>query len=195
MVRADRASWNIRDVHMTDTVTRIERFLGPGSKGVIWEHNTHIGDARGTTMADEGLVNVGQLLRERYGDDQVCLIGFACHRGSVLAATQWGEDEERMPVDEAVPGSHEDLLHRAVPEPGILVWDRRTQGPWLRGWRGHRAIGVVFDPARQSRNYVLTKMGRRYDALVWFEQTHALTPLRHEPQPEEVEFETEPTGF
>jgi erythromycin esterase-like protein len=195
MVRGDRSSWNIRDIHMTDTIGRIANHLGAQSKGVIWEHNTHVGDARGTNMATEGLVNVGQLLRERYGPEHVCLIGFASHRGRVLAATHWGAREERMPVDEAITGSHEDLLHRAVGEAGILVWDPHVQGPWLRSWRGHRAIGVVFDPAQQVHNYVPTRMGRRYDALVWFEDTRSLEPLRHELKPDELEFETEPTGY
>jgi erythromycin esterase-like protein len=194
MVRADRSSWNIRDIHMADTIARIDRFHGAGSKGVIWEHNTHVGDARGTTMTDEGLVNVGQLLRERYGDS-ACLIGFASHRGSVLAASQWGSPDERMPLEEAIAGSHEDLLHRGVGEPGVVVWDAGLQGQWLRSWRGHRAIGVVFDPARQAHNYVPTRMGRRYDALVWFEETRALVPLHHEVKPDEFELETEPTGY
>lgn len=76
MVRTDRGSWNIRDTHMADTVDRLTRHLGPDSKCVIWANNTQVGDARGTSMLTEGLVSIGQLLRERQGADDVFLIGF-----------------------------------------------------------------------------------------------------------------------
>jgi len=114
MVRGNRESWNIRDHHMADTIDRLARHHGPGSKGLIWEHNTHIGDARATDMAREGLTNVGQLIRERHGRDGVALIGLASHRGSVLAADAWGTPERVLPVPTARQGSHEDLLHRTL---------------------------------------------------------------------------------
>lgn len=195
MVRTDRGSWNIRDTHMADTVDRLTRHLGPDSKGVIWAHNTHVGDARGTSMLTEGLVNIGQLLRERQGADEVFLIGFAAHRGSVMAARQWGDTEQVMPLPDALPGSHEDVLHRAVGEPAVLVCPSDPRRPWARWRAGHRAVGVVYDPARERGNYVPTVMGLRYDALVWFEETRSLVPLHHERRPDEAEFETEPSGF
>jgi erythromycin esterase-like protein len=132
MVRGDRSSWNVRDRHMADTVDRLSRHLGPASQGLIWEHNTHVGDARATDMASEGMVNL------------------------------FGEDRS---------------------------------SPWLSGWAGHRAIGVVYEPSREGGNYVPTRMGRRCDALLWFEDTRAITPLRHEPRPVEPEYETEPSGY
>lgn len=194
MVSTDRGSWNIRDIHMADTIDRIATHLGPGSKGLIWEHNTHVGDARATSMAEAGMVNVGQLLRERYGADAY-LVGFAGYEGSVIAATQWGSEERRMPVPQAPPHSHESLLHEALGAPSLLVFGQDRSRPWLAVRRGHRAIGVVYDPAHESGNYVPTVMGRSYDALLWFEQTSALLPLRHEGVPTEAEYETEPTGF
>ena len=54
MVRGDRQSWNIRDLHMVDTVERISAHLGAGSKGLIWEHNTHVGDAGPPTWLVRG---------------------------------------------------------------------------------------------------------------------------------------------
>jgi erythromycin esterase-like protein len=195
MVRGDRQSWNIRDHHMADTVDRIAQHLGPRSKGIVWEHNTHVGDARATDMGRAGLVNVGQLLRERHEADGVALVGFASHRGSVIAAAAWGASEQVLPVPVAYPGSHEDLLHRALGEPAVLVFDDDRSGPWLSAWLGHRAIGVVYQPQRETGNYVPTGMGGRYDALIWFEEAVALRPLHHEARPEEPELETEPTGF
>jgi erythromycin esterase-like protein len=195
MVRGDRQSWNIRDHHMADTVDRLSTHLGPDSKGIIWEHNTHIGDARATDMAQQGLVNLGQLLRERHAAEGVTLVGFASHRGQVLAAGSWGSPEQILPVPPARPGSHEDFLHEALGVPSVLDFGEDRTGPWLSSWLGHRAIGVVYDPQREPRTYVPTVMGERYDALVWLERTAALRPLHHEGPARHAEFETEPTGF
>ena len=195
MVRGDRQSWNIRDHHMADTIDRVSKHLGPASKGLIWEHNTHIGDARATAMAQEGMVNVGQLLRERHAGEGVLLVGFAAHRGSVLAADGWGRPERILPVPEARPGSHEDFLHQALGVPSVLEFGEDRTGPWLSTWLGHRAIGVVYHPERDAGNYVPTRMGERYDALIWLEHTVALRPVQHEGPPREPELETEPTGF
>ncbi|MEQ6901869.1 erythromycin esterase family protein [Nocardioides sp. YIM 152588] len=195
MVRGDRESWNIRDRHMTATVERIAGHLGPAAKGLIWEHNTHVGDARATDMARAGMVNVGQLMRERHPRREVALMGFAAHRGSVLAASAWGEPEVALSVPAARAGSHEDLLHRALGRPAVLVLPQDRPGPWLTAPRGHRAIGVVYDPRREAGNYVTTVIGQRYDALVWLEGTAALRPLHHEAPPGEPELETEPSGM
>ena len=195
MVRGDRESWNIRDHHMTDTIERVAEHLGPASKGLIWEHNTHVGDARATDMARGGMVTVGQLLRQRHADDGVVLIGFAGHRGTVLAADAWAAPEQAFAVPEARTGSHEDLLHRALGRPAVLVFGPNRSGPWLSQQLGHRAIGVVYNPSRECGNYVPSRLGARYDALIWLEHTTALHPLRHEPRPHEPELETEPTGF
>lgn len=195
MVRGDRESWNIRDHHMADTIDRLTRHLGPHSKALIWAHNTHVGDARATDMVHGGLVNVGQLTRERHGADGVALVGLASHRGSVLAAAAWGAPERVYAVHEARSGSHEDVLHHALGQPAVLVFGPDRTGPWLSARLGHRAIGVVYQPARDARGYVPTRIGARYDALLWFEQTAALQPLHHEARPVEPEFETEPSGF
>lgn len=195
MVRTDRASWNIRDIHMADTIDRVARHLGPASKGLIWAHNTHVGDARGTAMSEEGLTTIGRLLRERHRDAEVLLIGFAGYRGHVIAGTDWGSAEQRMTVPAARDGSHEALLHEALGAPALLDFGTDRARSWLAARLGHRAIGVVYDPWREAGNYVPTRMGLRYDALIWFEDTAAVHPLHHEGVPSEDEFETEPTGF
>jgi erythromycin esterase-like protein len=195
MVSGDRASWNVRDHHMADTVDRLAQRHGPRSKGLVWAHNTHVGDARATDMAATGLVNVGQLLRERHDEDGVVLVGFAGHRGTVLAADGWGRPERVFHVPRARAASHEGVLHAALRHPAVLVFQEDRRGPWLSARRGHRAIGVVYDPHREAGNYVPTTMGGRYDALLWFEETSALRPLHHELPPREPELETEPSGF
>ncbi|WP_210481293.1 erythromycin esterase family protein [Naasia sp. SYSU D00948] len=193
MVRGGSESWNLRDTAMAETVDRIADRLHPGSRGLVWAHNTHIGDARATDMAAEGMLNLGELLRRRRGDADVRLVGFACSSGTVTAASSWGEPAERMPVPPARRGSHEDLLHRALGEPALLLFPDRRDSLWLGSERGHRAIGVVYDARSEYGNYVPTRMGARYDALLWLEETHALTVIPT--RAGGPEYETEPSGF
>lgn len=88
VMEGSAASWNVRDRHMMETLERLMRHHGPNAKAIVWEHNTHIGDARFTDMADHGMVNVGQLVREHHRDDGVVLVGFGTYGGSVIAARE-----------------------------------------------------------------------------------------------------------
>jgi erythromycin esterase-like protein len=193
MVRADGDSWNVRDGHMADTLDRLVAHHGPRSKAVVWEHNTHVGDARATDMALADMVNVGQLVRERHEEHGVVLVGFAGHHGSVVAADHWGGTVRTMPVPPAPAGTHEHLIHAAVGRPALFVFPENRTGRWLTRRRGHRAIGVVYDPRRDGpHNWVPTVMGRRYDVLCALDDTHAVHPLHPEtPQPH-AEKETYP---
>jgi erythromycin esterase len=189
-------SWNVRDVHMADTLDRILAHHGADAKGVVWAHNTHVGDARATDMVAAGMTNLGQLARERHTDDDVVLVGFAGHRGSVIAGRSWGAPAEHLPVPPGRHGSAEDLLHRALrDEDSLLVFPKPSDQPrWLRTSLDHRAIGVVYHPERERwGNYVPSTLGDRYDALLWFGDTTALQPLRAEPA-DDLEPETAPTG-
>jgi erythromycin esterase-like protein len=189
MVGGSAESWNVRDVHMVDTLdrllTRSEDLAG--TKAVIWEHNTHIGDARATDMARAGMVNVGQLLRERHGRDDVVLVGLGGHRGGVIAGEKWGAQMTRIPVPPARPGSLEARLHDAVGEDALFVWQPGTQSDLLRARLDHRAIGVVYRPEREKwGNYVPTVLGERYDAFLYLEETAPLQPLHLERADEHV---------
>ncbi|MBO4210709.1 erythromycin esterase family protein, partial [Micromonospora echinofusca] len=178
MVGGGPQSWNIRDTHMADTLDRLLDRYGPDAKAVVWAHNTHIGDARATDMADAGLTNIGQLARERYGADAVVLIGFGSYAGSVVAAPRWGAAAESMTVPPARPGSVEHRLHELLPERALLVFDGPDQPDWVTGEADHRAIGVVYDPSFESwGNYVPTRLAQRYDGFVWCDRTTALHPL------------------
>ena len=178
MVRGGSSSWNVRDRHMVETLERLMRFHGPDAKAIVWEHNTHIGDARYTDMADACMVNVGQLVRERRGGEDVVLVGFGSHRGSVVAGAEWGAPMQRMPVPPAREGSWEDVLHRAGEEDKLLVFAEAAYEDELLEPRAHRAIGVVYDPAyERCGNYVPTVLPRRYDAFLYLDETRALHPL------------------
>jgi erythromycin esterase len=196
MIQADDSSWNVRDHHMTDTLDRLMAHHGPDAKAVVWEHNTHVGDARATDMVAAGMVNVGQLVRERHADEGVVLVGFAGHHGTVIAADFWGAPFRRMSVPPAPPGTHEHLLHAALGRPALVVFPGNTTAstsPWLATPRGHRAIGVVYRQATDAvGNWVPTVMGQRYDALVSFDTTEALHPLHPETPAPMEEQETYP---
>src|SRR5204862_1219142 len=121
MVHGGPDSWNVRDCHMTETLDRLMRHHGPAAKAIVWEHNTHIGDARFTDMADDGMVNVGQLVREQHGGEGVVLVGFGSHYGSVIAGRQWEAPMERMAVPPARKGSWDHVLHQAGPRNTLLL--------------------------------------------------------------------------
>jgi erythromycin esterase-like protein len=185
MVRGSSESWNVRDVHMVDTLDRLLEHAG--GKAVVWEHNTHIGDARATDMAGAGMVNVGQLLRDRHGADEVVLVGFGGYRGGVIAGSSWGAQMARMAVPAARPGSLEALLHDTVGTDALFVFPRADQPSWLRRRLDHRAIGVVYRPERERwGNYVPTVLGQRYDAFLHLEETSPLQPLHLERADEHV---------
>jgi erythromycin esterase len=196
MVRANAESWNVRDCHMVDTLDRLVAHHGPGCRAVVWEHNTHIGDARATDMTAAGMVNVGQVVRDRHARDGVVLVGCSGHHGEVIAADSWGGSTRVRAVPEAPPGTHEDLLRQgAGGEPAVLVFPEDRSTAWLSSRRGHRAIGVVYEPrAERAGNWVRTVMGRRYDALLSFDRTEALHPLHGEAPRRDSELETYPWG-
>ena len=183
MVGGGPESWNVRDRHMADTLDRLlahrgSRHGGRAAKAVVWEHNTHVGDARFTDMAEAGMTNVGRLVRERYGESDTVLVGFGSHRGSVVAGRWWGAPMEAMSVPPARRGSIEDLLHDSLGGASALFVPPPELPPWLAQERGHRAIGVVYRPeAERVGNYVPTVLGRRYDAFLWLDETTALQPL------------------
>jgi erythromycin esterase-like protein len=178
MVRGGPESWNIRDRHMTETLERLMARHGPEARAIVWEHNTHIGDARFTDMADEDMVNVGQLVRQTHGGEGIVLVGFGAHHGSVIAGRRWEAPMDLMPVPPARPGSWEHILHQAGVENALfLLADAPVSRDWLQP-RGHRAIGVVYHPEYEHYgNYVPTVLPRRYDAFLFFDETQALHPL------------------
>jgi erythromycin esterase-like protein len=195
MVLSNSQSWNVRDRHMAETLERLLAFTKPRARAVVWAHNTHIGDARFTDMADDGEVNLGQLARERYGDRDAVLVGFGTHRGNVIAGREWGAPWEEMPVPPGRTGCWEEVMHRAFEGDRLIIFPKSPSAE-LSDRRGHRAIGVVYRPEyEQFGNYVPTDMPRRYDALVYLDRSTALRPLLPAGLEADEELpETYPTG-
>lgn len=171
-------SWNVRADHFFLTTERLLTHYGEGAKGIVWAHNTHIGDARATAMVMRGQRNIGQIARERLGDGAVYAVGFGTHRGTVMAGSRWGAPAEVMTVPPAMPGSFEDLSHRTQMARFLLRFDDPAGFEPLTDPVGHRAIGVVYQPTRERPgNYVPSVMPRRYDAFIFLDQTRAVHPV------------------
>jgi len=181
MIGFDDISWNVRDRHMMETLERLMQFHGDKSKGIVWAHNTHIGDAMATNMAAAGMVNIGQLAREEYGEDNVYLTGFASYKGEVIAGDEWGNPMEIMQVPEARGKSIEATLHQQSNENKYILFNEETDSIY-ETHIAHRAIGVVYHPLNEKRgNYVPSILNKRYNALIYFDETRALHPLHMEP--------------
>ncbi|MGC0328419.1 erythromycin esterase [Streptomyces sp. SAI-170] len=201
MLGSGPEAWNVRDHHMADTLDRLMEHHGSGAKAVVWSHNSHVGDARATDMAETGMVNLGQLVRERHIGRGVVLVGFGSHSGTVVAAERWGGEPRVMDVPPARTGSLEDLLHGALPGeramfvfPHVQLQRVPSTGParWYHEEHGHRAIGVVYRYEHMG-NYVPTVLAQRYDAFCWLDRTDALTPLGSSAAPD-AEQQTWPAG-
>lgn len=184
MFRGRNASWNLRDTHMADTLDALLAHLrrqGRAGKVVVWAHNSHLGDARATELGASGELNLGQLARERHGDDAV-LVGFTTHDGHVTAAHDWGEPAVHMRVNPSLPGSVERALHDTghtgcfVPLRGSAAADAAREAldaPLLE-----RAIGVIYRPRTERQShYFLARVGRQFDCLYHVDRTRAVVPL------------------
>jgi erythromycin esterase len=177
MIRSDAQSWNIRDSHMQETLERLLDFHGPDSKAIVWAHNTHIGDASATDMAEEGMYNIGELAREKF-QGKTFLIGFGSYTGSVIAGSAWGAVMQPMLVPDARRGSWEYLLHKTGNENKLVLMDDLRQSIFANRRFDHRAIGVVYRPQyEQYGNYVPSVLPSRYDAFIYIDKTMALHPL------------------
>ena len=178
MVRSDELSWNVRDEHMVEAINEIMDYHGKEAKIIIWEHNTHIGDASATDMEAAGMLNVGQIIRLQNRKENVFAVGFGTHRGTVIAASEWGASHNEINVPPARIDSWEDALHKAGEFNKLLIFNDQNRSLFDQ-WIGHRAIGVVYNPEFEAYgNYVPSKIGSRYDAFIYIDQTKALSPIQ-----------------
>lgn len=175
------SSWNLRDRHMAETLDHLVAHLdrqNSGSRVVVWEHNSHVGDARATDRAARGELTLGQLMRERH-PGEVISVGMTTFAGTVTAASGWGAPAEHMSVRPAIPESYEALLH-AVGLPAFLLCSLSEGVPAevLHEPRLERAIGVIYRPdtERQS-HYFGAAITRQFDALLHIDATRAVEPL------------------
>jgi erythromycin esterase-like protein len=179
MFAGQHAAWNLRDTHMADTLDLIANHVGDGepAKLIVWAHNSHVGDARATEMADAGQLTLGQLVRQRH-EDQVALIGFTTHAGLVVAADDWESRAERMIVRPALPGSWEELLHEAAVPRFYLMSDDMKRVIGSHAERLQRAIGVVYRPMTERRSHYLhARIAEEFDIVIHIDSTRGVEPL------------------
>ena len=200
MFRGRQSSWNLRDTHMVETVDSLVSYLhrrGHEAKIVIWAHNSHLGDARATEMGARGELNVGQLIRQKYGTEAV-LVGFTTYTGTVTAATNWDDPGESKQVRPALPESYELGFHEThVPRFFLDLGDGASRTPLLSRPRLERAIGVIYRPETERvSHYFRADLPRQFDAIFHFDHTIALEPLEKPEQWEHTELpETFPSGI
>jgi erythromycin esterase-like protein len=181
MFRGRVSSWNLRDQHMTETLYALVSHLekqGERPKIVVWEHNSHLGDARATQMGEGGEWNVGQLVRERHGREAV-LVGFTTYSGTVTAASDWGAPAERKRVRAALPESYEALFHEVgVPRFLLPLREGGRAAEGLSEPRLERAIGVIYRPeTERGSHYFYARLTDQFDAVLHFDETRAVEPL------------------
>ncbi len=194
------SSWNLRDLHMAETLDALVTFLRPRvaqPKVVVWAHNSHLGDARATELGRSGELNLGQVTRQRHGAEAV-LIGFSTYDGTVTAASDWDAPAERKIVRPGLPGSYEAIFHDTGIANFSLVPD---QNPELRAALDHarlqRAIGVIYRPqSERQSHYFHSHLPRQFDAVLHYDRTRAVEPLERTAVWEHGEVpETYPAGL
>jgi len=183
MYHGSAESWNLRDTHMFETLERLLK--REGTKAVVWAHNSHIGDARNTGMGmDRKEINIGQLCRERFGDE-ARLIGFGTYTGTVAAAHDWDEPMQIMKVRPSREDSYEILAHKTGIPSFLLDLRKGKIGEELRKQllkpRLERFIGVVYRPETELwSHYSKAILPKQFDGYVWFEETKAVKALETE---------------
>ena len=175
------SSWNLRDQHMVETIDALVQYLDrirPGTRVAVWAHNSHLGDARATEMGAGGELNVGQLVRERYGQDAF-LVGFTTHTGTVTAASQWDAPAELKRVRPSLAGSWERLFHETeIPQFLLTLRGDTRARTLLTEPRLERAIGVIYRPETERlSHYFWARLAEQFDAVIHFDQTRAVEPL------------------
>ncbi len=180
MYRSSTDSWNLRDRHMFDTLKRVMERRGPDARAVVWAHNSHIGDASATMMGWSGEFNIGELTRSHF-DRDAALIGFGTDRGTVACASDWDEPVEVKKVRPSRDDSWEHAFLQAGLAASLTEWRSPGRQPLcdaLNDTRLERAIGVIYRPETERQShYFEAVLADQFDAMVWFEETTAVTPL------------------
>ena len=180
MYYGSRASWNLRDSHMFETLKTLLDFHGSEAKAIVWAHNSHVGDAAATEMSARGEYNIGHLCREEFGHDAYS-IGFGTHAGTVAAASDWDGPMEVKAVLPSLDRSYERLCHETgrprfmlpLRGPSAAEVRNRLAKPHLE-----RAIGVIYRPETElASHYFQAVLPAQFDEYIWFDKTCAVTPF------------------
>jgi erythromycin esterase-like protein/predicted phosphoribosyltransferase len=200
MFRSEVSSWNLRDRHMMETLVALLAHLQSRcgrAKVVVWAHNSHVGDARATSMAWRGEHNIGQLVREAF-PGKCSVIGFSTYTGTVTAAAGWHLPAARRKVSPGLPGSYEHLFHQVgIPGFWLDLRGKDAAAEMLAERRLQRAIGVVYRPeTERTSHYLEACLPQQFDFILHFDDTRAVEPLeRREQWSRDEAPETFPAGL
>lgn len=192
-------SWNLRDTHMVDTLSRILKHRGPDAKAIVWAHNSHLGDARATDKSSRDEINVGQLCRELWGD-KVSNIGCGTYTGTVAAAKNWGSKMRVMNVRPGLSGSYEELMHdTAISRFTLDLRPGRCDEQLRRALmkpRLERYIGVIYRPdTERMSHYIDSCLPKQFDGYIWFDESKSVGEIERTQPDEPIEaHETWPFG-
>lgn len=196
-------SWNLRDRHMFETLVRVLKHRGKNgpAKAVVWAHNSHIGDARATSMGwSREELNVGQLCKETFGK-QALSIGCSGNTGTVAAARRWDGDMSVMQVRPGLPNSYEELMHATGVKSFVLDLreghcDENLRKALMRK-RLERFIGVIYAPTTERQShYSSAVLPEQFDGFIWFDETKHVGALEvHQPHVALEYDETWPFGL
>ncbi|MFN8769375.1 MAG: erythromycin esterase family protein [Neisseriaceae bacterium] len=182
MFDANVNTWNIRDNHMFETLQNILTYLSYSqnihSKVIVWAHNSHVGNARATDMASYGELNIGELVKQHYGDSSF-LLGFSTYTGTVLAASNWGENPRIKLLNPALKGSYEYMFHDIMYKNFLLIIKNNLElREFLSNKLLQRAVGVIYRPdtERQS-HYHMANLADQFDAMLHIDITRAITEV------------------
>lgn len=193
----DAISWNVRDSHMLETLSAlITDYQLRGieqPKIIIWAHNSHVGNAKATQMAERGEYNIGQLVKEKFGK-KAFSVGFTTYSGTVSAASDWHAPVERKIVQNALPDSYEALFHETGLADFLLILNNKKIVPEKLL---ERAIGVVYLPETERvSHYFYANLAEQFDAIIHCDKTTAVEPLEKTSEWVEGEVpETYPSGL
>lgn len=195
------SSWNLRDEHMVQTIEQIDQHLsqeyGRPARIIVWAHNSHIGDARETQLSLIGELNVGQLMRQKYGSE-VFLLGFTTFEGYVTAASEWGARAERKKINPGLENSYENLFHQVGYDRFMFITkDNMKLKSFFPIRKLERAIGVVYVPrSERQSHYFYSNIANQFDAVIHIDATEALKPIeKYSSLPNQDAPETFPSGL
>ncbi|HSD68718.1 MAG TPA: protein-L-isoaspartate(D-aspartate) O-methyltransferase [Woeseiaceae bacterium] len=180
MYYGSRASWNLRDTYMFETLQTLIEHHQPDNKAIVWAHNSHVGDSVATEMSARGEINIGHLCRRSFGDG-VYSIGFGTDNGKVAAASDWDGPMEFKSIVPSMRNSYERLFHKTT-LPGFLLPLRHAAELLKDGLmepRMQRAIGVIYRPETEfASHYFQAVLPQQFDEYIWLDSTHAVTPIK-----------------
>jgi len=180
-VYAGAYSWNVRERSMAAAIeaaalSSAAPSMRPG-KVVVWAHNSHVGNATSTEMANSGEVSLADLLRRTHLGE-VFSLGFLTRSGTVMAAPAWDRPAQIYRLPSASRDSVEALLHRSGLDRSLLILRNTSPSSPLAQRRPQRAIGVTYRPSSErNTSYIQGQLASQFDSLVYLDQTRAVSPV------------------